>query len=68
MARLIKSSDSDRVAFFLKKTARPKLTVRLTPNSPDMEQEFVFAVADELRNSISPRKSGAPVRPERIDW
>ena len=52
MARLVTNSDSNSVALFLKKTARPKLTVRLTADSPDMEQEFVFAVADELRNCL----------------
>jgi hypothetical protein len=52
MARLVTNADSDTVALFLKKTARPKLTVRLTPSNPDLEQEFIFAVADELRNCL----------------
>ena len=52
MARLVTNSDSDSVALFLKKTSRPKLSVRLAPNNPAMEQEFVLAVADELRNSL----------------
>lgn len=52
MARLVTNAASDSVALFLKKTSRPKLSVRLTPDSPDMEQEFVFAVADELRNTL----------------
>jgi len=52
MARLVSNSDSESVAQFLKKTQRPKLSVLLAPNNPTMEQEFVFAVADELRNSL----------------
>jgi hypothetical protein len=52
MARLVTNADSDSVALFLKKTNRPKLSVRLAPNNLEMEQEFVFAVADELRNSL----------------
>lgn len=52
MARLITNVEADSVAQFLKKNSRPKLSMRLEPNNPSMEQEFVFAVADELRNSL----------------
>ena len=52
MGRLVTNSDSDSGALFLKKTHRPKLSVRLAPDNLTMEQEFVFAVADELRNSL----------------
>ena len=53
MARLVTNSESESIARFLKKTSRPKLTCRLDPNNSAMEQEFVCAVADELRNSLS---------------
>lgn len=52
MARLVTNSASDSVALFLKKTSRPKVSFRLAPSNSGMEQEFVFAVADELRNSL----------------
>lgn len=52
LARLITNVEAQSVAQFLKKNYRPKLSMRLEPNNPSMEQEFVFAVADELRNSL----------------
>ena len=52
MARLVTNSQSDSVARFLRKTSRPKLTYRLDPNNSAMEQEFIYAVADELRNTL----------------
>jgi hypothetical protein len=52
MARLVTNSDSESVARFLKKTSRPKLTCRLEPNNSTMEQGFIYAVADELRNTL----------------
>jgi hypothetical protein len=52
MARLVTNANSDSVALFLKKNSRPKMSALLEPNNPTMEQEFVFAVADELRNTL----------------
>ena len=52
LARLVTNSDSASVALFLKKNSRPKLSRHLEPGSPSMENEFVYAIADELRNSL----------------
>jgi hypothetical protein len=52
MARLVTNSDSESVALYLKKNNRPKLSRRIEPGNPGMEDEFIYAVADELRNSL----------------
>jgi len=52
LARLATNSDSASVALFLKKNNRPKLSRRLEPGNPNMENEFIYAVVDELRNSL----------------
>jgi hypothetical protein len=52
IARLVTNSDSASVALFLKKTNRPKLSRRVEPGNPSMEDEFVCALADELRNAL----------------
>jgi hypothetical protein len=53
IARLATNSASDSVALFLKKNNRPRASFRLAPDNPAMEEEFVYAVADELRNTLS---------------
>jgi hypothetical protein len=52
IARLVTNSASDSVALFLKKNNRPRASFRLAPDNPAMEEEFVYAVADELRNTL----------------
>jgi hypothetical protein len=52
IARLVTNSDSDSVALFLKKNNRPKMSRHIEPGNADMETEFVYALADELRNSL----------------
>jgi hypothetical protein len=52
MARLVTNSASDSVALFLKKNNRPRASFCLAPDNPAMEEEFVYAVADELRNTL----------------
>jgi hypothetical protein len=52
VVRLVTNADSESVALYLKKTNRPKLSRRIEPNNPDMENEFIYAVADELRNTL----------------
>jgi hypothetical protein len=52
MARLVTNSYSGSVARFLRKNNRPKASFRLDPSNPNMEQEFIMAVADELRNTL----------------
>lgn len=52
LARLVTNSDSTSVALFLKKNNRPKLSRHLEPGNSNMENEFICAVADELRNSL----------------
>lgn len=52
IARLVTNSDSDSVALFLKKNNRPKMSRHIEPGNASMEDEFVYAVADELRNSL----------------
>lgn len=52
ISRLVSNSESDSVALFLKKTNRPKLSKHIEPGNPDMETEFVYALADEFRNSL----------------
>ena len=52
IARLVTNSDSDSVALFLKKNNRPKMSRHIEPGNANMETEFVYAVADELRNSL----------------
>jgi hypothetical protein len=52
MSRLVTNADSEVVAQFLKKNYRPKISSRLDPGNPNIEQRFVSAVADELTNSL----------------
>ena len=52
IARLVTNSDSASVALFLKKNNRPKLSRRLEPGNQSMENEFMYAIVDELRNSL----------------
>jgi hypothetical protein len=52
IARLVTNSDSASGALYLKKNSRPKLSRHVEPGNPNIEQEFVFALADELRNAL----------------
>jgi len=52
LARMVTNSDSESVALFLKKNNRPKLSKRIEPSNQNMEDEFIYAMADELRNSL----------------
>jgi len=52
MARLVTNSASDSISLFLKKNSRPKMSRYIEPGNVTMEDEFVYAVADELRNSL----------------
>lgn len=52
IARLVTNADSESVALFLKKSNRPKLSRHIQPNNKNMEDEFIYAIADELRNSL----------------
>ena len=52
MARLVSNADSQNVSLFLRGNSRPKMTPLLTPQNAEMEQEFIYAIADELRNSL----------------
>lgn len=52
IVRLVTNSDSASVALFLKKNNRPKMSRLIEPGNSSMEQEFVHAIADELRNTL----------------
>jgi hypothetical protein len=52
MARLVTNSDSGSVALFLRKSNRPKMSRYIQPNNKSREDEFICAIADELRNSL----------------
>jgi hypothetical protein len=52
MARLVTNADSQNVSLFLRGNSRPKMSALLAPQNAGMEQEFVHAIADELRNSL----------------
>ena len=52
IARLVTNSDSASVRPYLRKRIKYKFNSNLVPSEPDLETEFINAVADDLRNRL----------------